>query len=464
MNKNMFKKNKNIFLLLILVASIGITYWFEERGNQNALKVEAIRTSILNTEKLGLLKHVKGLKLDFDKKGEFYYSSTNDVLLSQDRINEFFEILSGLKVKTFIQNEDVEKVGRSFYIPDDQLKLNFQFEKGGIEFTLGKKLDFDQSFYMEITQDGKKQIVIANDVSPDPGAYKTDKEYQVSDLKYKRLQMIFMLTNVYFYDTRVFKDIYKDEKIIHFDLVTITTFRNKKFTLNFKDTATSPAAPKGIQYFEDNWLSFHKSLTTLIGRTVLAPYEQSALSDLLSQFEIKDRTGREIILTIYKKFGDQNGYFLTSSLDKLLYVLKPEDARFFFVNVQDFWKKNIFPTNREYQLGITFFDNKTEMVKITDKELFKAESMKGKSNVRVLEFKKLIDFLKTDGDHVSELTEKTSEIVKKSVLKLKFDNRVLSVILEDNDAILVDLDQKIKIHHYVGATIPFSLKRSDYFE
>lgn len=460
----MLKKNKNLLLLVLLIAAIGITYWFEERGSLQALKVESKRTEVLNTENLGLLQGVRGVKLDFEKRGEQYFARNNQILLSQARLDEFFKILGGLKVKTFLSPEDVAKVGRSFYIPDDSMKLNFQFEKGEIEFTLGKKLDFDQSFYMEITQDGKKQIVIVNDESPDPGAYQTDKQYQVSDAKYKRLQVVFLLTNVYFYDTRVFKDLYPDEKSINFDQITISTFRNKKFSVNFKETKTSPPAPAGIAYFEDNWLSFHKALTTLAGRTVISPYEPVALAEILSQFEVLDRQGRSFTLTVYKKFGEQDGYFLTSSLDKLLYVLKAEDARFFFINVQDFWKKSIAPPGPDYGLSLTFFDQKTEVVKVSDRELFKVEPQRAGAKLRTLEFKKLIDFLKSEGDHISELTEKPSEILKKSIMRLNFDNRVMSVILEDNDAILVDHELKIKIHHYVGAKLPFSIKRTDYFE
>ena len=78
--------------------------------------------------------------------------------------------------------------------------------------------------------------------------------------------------------------------------------------------------------------------------------------------------------------------------------------------------------------------------------------------------KKLVDFLKTEGDNVSVVLEKPSEILKKIIIRLNFENRAMGVMLEDNDAILVDLDLKIKIHHYVGATLPFSIKRSDYFE
>jgi hypothetical protein len=49
-------------------------------------------------------------------------------------------------------------------------------------------------------------------------------------------------------------------------------------------------------------------------------------------------------------------------------------------------------------------------------------------------------------------------------MHLNFNNKAMSVILEDNDVILVDQDFKIKIHHYVGAKLPFSIKRSDYFK
>lgn len=458
---NKIKKNKNLILFLVLVAALALTYWFEERGERNAVMTENQRTEILNAEKLGELKAVKGIKLDFEKRGEQYFARENGLLLSKPRLDEFFKILSGVKVKTFLKEEDVAKVGKTFYIPDEALTLRFQFEKGSISFTLGKKLEYDQTFYMEVEKEGKKQIVIAQDESADPNVYNNDKDYQRSDAKYKRLQIVFMLTNLYFYDARLFKDMYPDEKAINFDEIAISTFRNKKFSLNFKTTTTNPPAPPSLGYFEENWISFHRMLTKLEGRTVYFPYEPSALSEILSQFEITDRGGKKITLTVYKRFGELNGYFLTSSLDKILYALKPADAPYFFVNVQDFWNKKIAPKEKEFNLTLTFLDGKSETVKINDKELFKVDSSK---SVRSLEFKKLIDFLKVEGDHISEMTEKPSEILKKNVLRLNFDNRNLSVILEDNDAILVDIDQKIKIHHYVGATVPFSIKRSDYFE
>jgi hypothetical protein len=60
----MFKKNKNLLLFLILIGALGITYWFEERGNLQTGKIEAKKVEILSTENLGELKAVKGIKID----------------------------------------------------------------------------------------------------------------------------------------------------------------------------------------------------------------------------------------------------------------------------------------------------------------------------------------------------------------------------------------------------------------
>ena len=72
-------------------------------------------------------------------------------------------------------------------------------------------------------------------------------------------------------------------------------------------------------------------------------------------------------------------------------------------------------------------------------------------------------FFQTEGNHVTEFTESPSEILKKNIMRVQFDNRNLSVILEENEAIVVDFDLKIMIHHYIGAKLPFSIKHEDYF-
>lgn len=464
--KEKILKHKNLALLVVLILALTATYFFEERSN--ILKEDAIakKTALLDMGKMGEITAIEGIKLNFEKRGDFFHDKNNNLRLSQARLDEFFTILAALKIKTILNQDEVTKVGLPYYIPDPSMTMTFKFEKGDITFTLGKKLDYDQSFYMGVTRDKKSQVVIVNDESPDPGVYQNDEDYKKSDAKYKRLEMVFLLTNKYFYDTRLFKDFNYSMDKLNFKTISIATFRNKKYSVNFENSTTNPAPPKGITYFEDNWVSFLQFLTKLEGKTLYYPAEPGKLDEVLSQFEVKDRENRLYTLEVYKKYGEENGYFLKSSLDNIIYQLKPEDAQYFFVNVQDFWQKRILPKEKEYNVKITFYNGKSEDVKIEDKQLFKVLPVNSKfteSTIRALEFKRLMEFIKGEGNRVEELNVSPTKILKDNILRVQFENRNLSVILDENEATLVDLDQKIMIHHYVGAKLPFSVKYEDYF-
>ena len=465
--KEWIKKNRNISLFILLILAITATYFFEERANRKSEAALDKKLSIVDVDRLGEVTAIDGVKLAFEKRGDDYYAKDNNLKLSKARLEEFFTILSGVKIKTFLDEKEVNKVGKSFYIPDPGMRMTFTFEKGQLVFILGKKLEYDQSFYMEVIRDQKSQIVIAHDESPDPGVYQTDDEYKKSDAKFRRLAMIFLLTNKYFHDTHVLKDLGYVEDKINFKEIAISTFRNRRFVINFEKSITIPQSPAGLGYFEENWISFHRRLTKLEAKSLIYPAEPALLKEPLSQFEVTDRENKKYTLEVYKRYGEENGYFLKSSLDNIVYELKQEDAQYFFVNVQDFWVKKIVPKSKEYDLTLTFYKGQQLKVKITDSDLFKVASLNPQvpqSKLKATSFKQLIDFIKMEGDHVSDLTEKPTEILKKNVLQLSFENRQLNVILEDNDAMTVDQAMKVKIHHYVGATLPFSIKYEDYVQ
>lgn len=464
--KDKIMKHKNIVLFIVLVLALIGTYIFEERSNIKKEILLAKKTALLDMDKLGEITAIHGVKLNFEKRGEYFHDKNNNLRLSKARLDEFFTILGAQKVKTFLNQEEVTKVGLPFYIPDPSMVMTFKFEKGEITFTLGKKLDYDQSFYMGVTRDKKSQVVIVNDESPDPGVYQTDEEYKKSDAKYKRLEMLFLLTNKYFYDTRVFKDFGYALDKLNFKNITIATFRNKKYSVNFENKTTNPAPPKGIEYFEDNWVSFLQFLSKLEGKSLYYPAETAKLDEVLSQFEVVDRENRKFTMEVYKKYGDENGYFLKTSIDNIVYQLKPEDAQYFFVNVQDFWQKRILPKEKIYNVKLTFHNGSFEEVKIEDKQLFKVLPTNSKfteATIRALEFKRLMEFIKGEANHVEVLSISPTKILQDTILRVQFENRNLNVILEENEAIIVDLDQKIMIHHYVGEKLPFSVKYEDYF-
>lgn len=464
--KNKIMKYKNPILFGILILFLVLTYFFEEKAGIDQKNKKDQEAMILDTNSLGEMKSLKGIKINIDKRKEDFYDADNGLLLSMDRMTEVFQILSTLRAVKILDPIEVAKVGKNHYIPDDAFSLTFSFERGNIVFRLGHKLEFDQSFYMEVIKNGESSVVVVNDISPDPGAYENEEDYKKSDAKYKRLQVVFLLTNKYFQDTEILRSLkYDKEEKINFESVTVQTFRNKKFTVNFKKLITDPAPLKGIGYFEENWLSFHAFLTNLNAQSVVEGGKKELLNEILSRFDVVDRKGVKYWLEVYKNYSGRSGYFLVSSLNSLVFELRPEDAKHFFVNVQDFWLKKIGLTEKMYNLDISFYDGRQNKVRVEDKQLFKVELLetnKAKS-VRVLEFKKLIDFFKNQGDHVSDLDEKPSDILKESVLKVVFNNKIFNVILRENEAIVVDFENKIKIHYYVGSELPFSIKYDDYF-
>lgn len=231
MNLESFKKHKNIWLFALLVLALLATYWFEERGSVLKQLSVSRDSELFNLSDVNNLKSLRGIKINIDRDGDKYFAHENHLPLSKMRLDELFTILSNLKIKSIISEADLNKVGRSYYISDDALKLTFSYASSELILSLGNKLPYDQTFYLEVTRNGKTQMVIASDDSPDPGVYQSDKDYQRSEAKYKRLQMLFMLTNLYFYDNRVFKDMYSDGSKIHFANVEVLTFRNKKFNI-----------------------------------------------------------------------------------------------------------------------------------------------------------------------------------------------------------------------------------------
>src|ERR1035437_9373760 len=70
--------------------------------------------------------------------------------------------------------------------------------------------------------------------------FTNESEYKKSDAKYKRLEVMFLLTNVYFYETKVFNHQNYDDQKINFKTISISTFRNKKFQIDFEKTVTVP--------------------------------------------------------------------------------------------------------------------------------------------------------------------------------------------------------------------------------
>ncbi len=452
-------KNKNLILLVVLVLMLIATYFFEEQRNKNKSQSQDQEAKVVDFEKNGNLKKIEGIKINIELSGKDYVALPHRLLISDKKIGEFFQVFSNLRIIKTIPSTEWSEATLNQFIPDQSLKVKFSFDQYVTEVTLGQKQSFDRSFYMFLNDNNGKRLVLVKDISLDPNAYQTDEEYQRSDFMYKRLQMIFYLTNVFFYETRVLKDLNYLESEVHFKKMSISTFRNKKFSLNFEKSETNPLPPKTVKYHDENWVSFIRNFYRIEGKTIYFPYEKKLLNEVLSYFEIEDKEGRSYTIEVYKKYGSLSGYFLKTSLDNRLFELRMEDAKYFFVNVQDFWERRILVDEKKIQLNLIFENSKQLNLNVLDDSLFKVESENSVQNAKV---KEVIDLMKIPCDHVSGNEYFPSKFGGKELMKIKVNGREYRVIFEENDLILADFINKVAYHHYVGEKIPFSTKYEEY--
>ena len=148
-----------------------------------------------------------------------------------------------------------------------------------------------------------------------------------------------------------------------------------------------------------------------------------------------------------------------------LYEIDGKVAQHFFVNIQDFWNKKFWPSEKNYSLKLDFYNGKSLSVNVEDGVLFKiSDSLASQVKYKQLAFKKLVDYLKTGGDFVEEMSIKQSDLLKNRVMSVVFNKKVFDVILEDNGVIILDQTNQVLYHFYSGMTLPFGIKLEDYKE
>lgn len=452
------KKTNLILFVVLIVALVGTYLFIEKRNHDKSLAIEG-EAKILNFDRLGELRRFTTQKADIVKEGEQYFMRETRYPVNGSRLEEVFQILSNIKNRSIVPSEQVSKVGKKFYIPDDALKLGFYFEEENVYFILGKKLEFDQSFYMEVVRERKEKsesvVVIAFDSSLDSGVYSSEEEMKRSDAKYRRLQAIFFLGESFYNDLRIFKNRYDEESISMKD-VSFATFRNKKFTVDFEKTKTLPPAPNGVKYFDDNWIEFYRNFIKLNANGMMLSFKKSLLEDPLSQVTIKNRNNEIEELTLYRKYGSLNGYFLVSNKEQVLFELDQERAKYLLLNVQDFWDKKIQLPGKVFELSI-FNTNQTPLkMKVRDLELFRAEGL-SKNEPDNIAVKKLIDLVKTNANHLSVVENSDRELINKVKFQFQINGAAFKVIYEDSVLIFLDTAKNIMYHYYVGSESPIEL-------
>lgn len=180
---------RNIVLAAALVVLLGIGYGLDK------FTVTDGPAAVLPIS-LGRMLEIKTPYLRLTGKGEEYVTASGR-RADPAKVQEFLDILAGIRVVREIPTGRVDSKNRSEFFPNGMEKFAFRFASAGVEFLIGNKIDFSRSFYVEVASvfaDGAKKVrqFVAEDVSPEPGIYRASIVHR-SPAKYDRLKGLLYL-------------------------------------------------------------------------------------------------------------------------------------------------------------------------------------------------------------------------------------------------------------------------------
>jgi hypothetical protein len=334
---------KNLILFFIATGLATFTYFFQELKDRKAFSEAESRGVLLDPKKLGELKSIHLPKVSLRRQGKQYLLSSGEIA-DERKIDWFMNILAGIRTRRVIPKDTWDESNRSQFFANNNEKMEFQFEKGRVSFLLGKKLDFDQSFYMEVINGNDATQVVAFDAGDMETIYDKEQGHR-SDHRYRRFQSLFYIDAAFFKDYRMFRH-WMGEKWSLLE-VTIDNKGNRKYSLNFPEARTSPAIPFFLARNEQMMKAFEDDLIKLEGKIYAdGPLEKS---ELLSEMVVNSTQG-ELRLKLYRHQGNKK-YYIHSSFDNRSYEIEDKRAQVFLRPVQDFWDLRPFseiPKNAQF--------------------------------------------------------------------------------------------------------------------
>lgn len=474
---------RNLILGTLLLATLGLVYWFEELGGQKqlALKTKAQEVVSVKLEDLESMHLPRAILVK--EKGELL-TSKDKIPASPKLIQEMMQILGGLSIVRTFTPEEIKNLREEDFFGANTIAFEFRFPGQTFSYRLGNVLQMGESFYVEMNHNGQKKWVLAKDTSPMEGMYQ-DKG-QLLYQKYNRMRILLGLTEESFIDRRVFRPLLKKNLAqLEIQKIAVENFRNRPFTVLLQQKTTQPAPFSGISYSleaSDNYLQELLGLEAL--KLHLSKKKQKGeLKESLSKIQVK-LADRELVIETFRKWGKANGLFLVHNLDDTIYEVTSVNSRPLFANIQDFWDKKVhWPDElgkREEKFSLNFkgkdpahFD-----LVIPPQESFEVKVLSTSSgrNLRPKAdaFKGLFTMLLGMGPYaeahrVSALTSTEEKQIAEAPAEengfyLSSAQNQLLLTRKSDEIVLTDLKKKIHFHYLVGSDQTVGLKKEDYFE
>lgn len=474
---------KKSLLLFSIALSLGIyTYYSIEMGHKKAFDEDQARKELFDAQPFGELTGLKFDKVSIVKKDSRWVDMSSDYPVDGEKLKLILDTLGNLKVQQELMMDDLAKAGRETFFPIGSKKFSFIFQNGDVAVMIGKKLDYEQSFYVEVVlklSDSRAlhKFVLAYDSTPQTQPLSED-EYRKNPFKYAKLRAMLSVREDYFHDTHLFKSPFVSNEMLDFGnwkQVDVKNIRNRNFSIFPLQNKTSPLPPLGVAYNPDEMGSSLKRILKMQAASVYFPIKKENLKDEVGELVITGKT-QVISLRAFKKYGSLEGNFVLPSFEQSIYEISNETMKLFFMSTQDFWEKRAIKSlpqggppleeNDDFIFEVSFAGGADFALSVPAGDNFAVHALKVDTMVPINNaFADLFNFLFKSGERVNRMDKDDEKEVKKIIfpLCLKYKDGKICLLFHDHEIIVYNLAKKLMFHYYVGSESPIALEKQDYF-
>lgn len=458
---------KIVFPLIILVTLLTLTYLLDQRDIGEKLKV--ISTHQLVKEDLSSLTSLKVGSVVLTNRVKGFVTAHPTYEVDQEVLNQWWGKLKELTtIRPLTGKEKSLLLDKKIFHKKLWNIVVTTTEKKVIHYRLGEKLLYDEGFYMSRREGDKEEWFIVKHIGPNDGVYESEEDR--INQKFGEVKMLFSIHKETFYNQRLIK---QQENLLK---IAIANNWNRPFTIDFSLKKTDPEVIKGVAYDEKGIERLMAQLFSIKAMTLFFMKDNDLTSlkdksaELLLTFE-----DRKLILQLYRQFQGRAGYFVTSSFEKnILFELESLHGSLFFLNVQDFWQKQIFSDNdpigtTKELFTIQFGKKGPYELAIPASDEFQIEMVsKPKREVKPHPFRELFQLLVGTGRKANRISEITDQQKKRLLqndksIRLKIRGHDLLITFNGNEILMTHIIFGYQLHYLFGDNKPFTYREEDFF-
>jgi hypothetical protein len=418
---------KNVGLFAILVALLGVTYFFQEKTSEKTFEENLVKDKLFPGEITQItISGLSAAKLDGKWKAGDILLSHNLLKLTEEKIHQLKKVksISGDK-ENFFSSPVV------FTVNNDQITLG--------ELSLDR-----QSFYL--SRNGEMMLAILEGTSQEI----MSDEKDIQGRKLQELKALVTRKPEELYETQLFR-FYPE---LPLERVTIKVPETLPFELDLKNNTTTPPPFPGISVHEKLSEKF-MSLLSQVSLKEEIPYDKFGTK--LGQITFSSE-GKGVMWELYTRNPITADAVLTDPVRQKAWLMIGGTLKIFFIQLQDYWdKKNIPPDEfRPFdRTAMTLTEGHLRtIVNLINKEPLEFESTGFKvKKERMLE---LVTYALNLGplDQASRVSllsnSERKQVLSEEHLQLEIFGQELLFWVKAEELIIVNLTQGYKCHYPRG--------------